>query len=97
VELNPRAQAIKKARRDLMQALALFYPVVQPDFTMLLSALPESDADMLRRDLAYLTDKGYVRQVHSRPNQPWSARQYELTAKGKEIVDDIVDDPALEP
>jgi hypothetical protein len=95
-----RAMMIKKCRCDLLSALNAMYGLGPFDFVSLCSALTHlelPDDSCVKQDLKYLIDKGYVRWTNEKPMQPWKERLYELTARGKEIVDKIAKDPALEP
>lgn len=95
-----RAAQIKKARRDLLDALGIMYVVGPMDFTSLCNTLTHlelPDDSCVKGDLLYLIDKGYIRWTNEKNFLPWKDRMYQLTAKGKEVVDKIAKDPALEP
>ncbi len=86
---------IKMARNDLLAALNDAYPA-RVKKNIIYRTMIELDPhgyshDLLNRDLAYLVDKGYVREI-----DVYGEKLYILTAKGKEIADDLIDDPALE-
>ncbi len=94
-----RAAQIKQARRDLMTALLMVYPTpfgfVSIVHSLLHLDLP--DTECIKRDLAYLIDKGYVEWTNKKDHMPWDRRYYRLTSKGNEIANRIEIDPALEP
>lgn len=95
-----KAMRIKKTRRDLLEALNAMYgigPFGFPDLCMALTHLELPSDEYVKQDLVYLIDKGYVRWTNEKNFTPWKDRLYSLTAKGKEIVDRIATDPALEP
>jgi len=95
-----RAMQIKKCRNDLLAALNMMYGIQPMDFPALCNALLHlelPDDIVVKQDLLYLIDKGYVRWINERNFMPWKDRLYQLTAKGKEIVDRISRDDALQP
>lgn len=91
-----RVQTIKQARRKLIDALRLVYPMYLT-FDSLAIVLPTFDVEHIQADVSYLIDKGYLKCINERKHQPWGEREYRLTATGKEIADAINVDPALEP
>lgn len=94
-----RAMQIKKCRNDLLSALNVMYGIGNMDFPSLCMALLHlelADDTVVKQDLMYLIDKGYVRWINEKNFLPWKDRLYQLTARGKEIVDRIAKDPALE-
>lgn len=93
---DARKMSIMKTRRDLLTVLKLFYPTPMPLGQIRLTA-PDIDETNLRKDLAYLCDKGYVQRVNVQPNQRQDDREYKLTASGVETADRIHEDPALMP
>jgi|SRR3990172_5080538 len=95
-----KAARIKQSRRDLLEALNAMYGIGPADFPMLCTALLHLELpsdEYVKQDLIYLIDKGYVRWTNEANFQPWTKRLFALTARGKEIVDRIAKDPALEP
>ena len=95
-----RAMQIKKCRRDLLSALGTMYAINPLDFHSLCMALAHlelPDDLVVKQDLMYLIEKGYVRWTNENKFMPWKERIYQLTARGKEIVDRIAKDAALEP
>lgn len=98
---------IKRIRREVLVALKMLYPApLQSEqlFRSLLCVFPELEWDAFRRDLAYLTEKGYLQRVvadtehdpDSPSLTPWRKRWVRLTPTGLEVVDHVVRDPALE-
>jgi len=95
-----RTARIKQTRRDLMEALGAMYGIGPADFAMLCNALTHLElpsVEYVKQDLVYLIDKGYVRWTNEKNFTLWKDRLYSLTARGKEIVDRIASDSALEP
>lgn len=95
-----RAAMIKKCRRDLLHALGIMYGIGTMGFESICHALTHlelPDDTVVKQDLMYLIDKGYVRWTNEKNFLPWKDRMYQLTARGKEIVDRIAMDEALEP
>lgn len=91
-----RASIIKKGRRDLLGSLRMYYPV-EAEYTDLALTVPTVEEPHFRVDLSYLIDKGYLLWTNRKPNAIWQGREYLLTAKGVEVADRILTDPALEP
>lgn len=92
-----RARMIQQTRREIMRALCLVYPVPF-SFPSLRDSLVElnlPDADVIKRDLVYLMDKGYVEWTNRRDYMGWDQRLYKLTASGNEVANRILHDPAL--
>lgn len=90
------AKLVKKNRRSVMRTLLMWYP--NPvDFADLAVTLPNIEEDNLKRNLAYLIDKGYVRWINETKNAAWANREYVLTASGEEVAQSIKIDSALEP
>lgn len=96
---------IKRVRGEILVVLKMLYPTaLQADQLLrtLLSLFPTLEWDHLRRDLAYLCEKGYLQRVVSDAEEgerftPWRKRWFRLTSSGIEIADHCVDDPALDP
>ncbi len=86
---------IKLARNNLLAALNDAYPArikSQTIYRTMIDLDPHGYShDLLNRDLAYLADKGYVRVIDN-----YGTTLYILSAEGKEIADDLINDPALE-
>ena len=95
---------IIRVRNEILVALKMIYPAaLQADqlFRALLSVFPMLEWVPFRRDLCYLTEKGYVQRVvagsESDPRMtPFRKRWIRVTTKGLEISDRLIDDPALE-
>ena len=66
----------------------------------LLAIFPQLEWEDFRKDLAYLHEKGYVRQVNwpdeGAEGVSWRQRWFRLTPAGVEVADHCVADPALE-
>ncbi|MFQ5462664.1 MAG: hypothetical protein ACE5E5_08565 [Phycisphaerae bacterium] len=98
-------QTIKRIRNEVLVALQVLYPAaIQAEQLLrsLLTLFPHLDFNHIKRDLHYLCAKGYVERVvaDSEATQaltPWRKRWFRLTARGVEIVDRCIQDPALEP
>jgi len=101
---NGRAREIKRVRSELMVALKMLYPAaLQGDQILrtLLTLFPQLEWDQLRKDLAYLLDKGYVQRIIAECESdvrltPWRKRWFRLTSAGVEVADHCVEDKALE-
>ena len=101
---NGGARQIKRVRTEVLMALKMLYPAaLQGDQVLraLLAVFPQLEWDILRKDLAYLCEKGYVhRIVAETENDPritsWRKRWFRLTTSGVEIADHCVEDKALE-
>ena len=95
-EAEVRALIIKDSRWKLLETLKLFYPASM-SFRTLCLTLPAVELRHMKVDVTYLCDKGYARWNNQRPNMPWDAREYRLTASGVEAADFITNDPAVQP
>ncbi len=100
--MNPteaRARLIKQCRRETLSVLLNVYPSAfsfEDIFNTLLYL--EVEEDHVKRDLAYLQEKGYVQCVNNEDGRmPFSKRKFKLTASGDEIANKITTDIALEP
>lgn len=99
-----RSNRIKQMRGEVLVALKMLYPAAlqgEQLLRALLAIFPQLEWEHLRRDLAYLLEKGYVARVlryyEASPDlAPWRKRHFRLTAAGVEIADRCVQDPALE-
>lgn len=95
---------IKRTRNEILVALKVVYPgALQAERLMrsLLALFPTLEFDHLKRDLHYLTEKGYTERVmtdteHDNGLTPWRQRWFRLTATGIELADRCIQDPALE-
>jgi hypothetical protein len=94
---------IKRIRNEIIVALKIVYPsALRADCLMrsMIPRFPMLEIDQLRRDLHYLTEKGYLVRVMPAEGDngltPWRKRWFKLTAAGLELADRCVRDPALE-
>lgn len=95
---------IKRIRNEILVALMVLYPgSLQADQIMrsLLTLFPHLEFDQLKRDLHYLSEKGYVERVVADTERaesltPWRRRWFRLTTMGMELADRCIHDPALE-
>jgi hypothetical protein len=104
--MNPEAFArqIKRVRNEVLVALKMVYPAaLQGDQLLrtLLTVFPHLEWDQLRKDLAYLCEKGYVQRIIAGSEAdarttPCRKRWFRLTSAGVEIADHCVEDKALE-
>lgn len=98
------AREIKRIRNELLVALKVIYPGALQAERLLRSLLvlfPTLDFDHLKRDLHYLTEKGYIQRVTADSEgakvlTPWRRRWFRLTTAGMELADRCINDPALE-
>lgn len=101
---NGGARQIKRVRNEVLVALKMLYPAaLQGDQLLrtLLAVFPQLEWDQLKRDLAYLDDKGYVQRIVAETERderltPWRKRWFRLTSSGVEVADHCVEDKALE-
>ena len=95
---------IKRIRNEILVALKVVYPGALQAAQLLRSLLvlfPTLDFDHLKRDLHYLTDKGYVLRViadteNGNGMTPWRRRWFRLATAGMELADRCIKDPAME-
>ncbi len=98
------AKALKRIRNEILVALKVVYPAalqVEQILRSLLVLFPTLEFDQLKRDLHYLSEKGYVERVIADSENgngltPWRCRWFRLTASGVEIAEQCIADPALE-
>jgi len=97
------SQLIKRIRNEILVALKIVYPAALRADCLLRSLLPRFptlEFEHLRRDLVYLSEKGYVGRVLTEEGDngmtPWRKRWFKLTASGVELADRCIHDPALE-
>ena len=101
---NGGVRQIKRIRNEVLVALKMLYPAaLQGDQLLrtLLDLWPQLEWDQLRKDLAYLSEKGYVQRIISESEKdermtPWRKRWFRLTSSGVEIADHCIEDKALE-
>jgi hypothetical protein len=99
------AREIKRVRNEVLVALKMLYPAaLRADQLLrsLLSLFPHLEWDHFRRDLAYLSEKGYLARVVADSESdekltPWRQRWFRLTSTGVELADHMIHDPALDP
>ena len=98
------AERIKEVRGRILYVLKRVYPNPRTAFslfTTLLKIFSDLDEGDFRKDVAYLLEKGYIGRVETDEERHPAAtslreRWYRLTAAGVEIIDQVIDDPALE-
>ncbi|MHC4443823.1 MAG: hypothetical protein ACYTF1_04770 [Planctomycetota bacterium] len=101
---NGGIRQIKRIRSEVLVALKMLYPAaLQGDQLLrtLLALWPQLEWDQLKKDLAYLSEKGYVQRITSESEKdermtPWRKRWFRLTSSGVEIADHCIEDKALE-
>lgn len=97
-------RAIKRARNEILVALKVIYPAAMQAEQLMRSLLvlfPTLEFDHLKRDLHYLSEKGYIARVIADSDNghsltPWRRRWFKLTTTGMELADRCINDPALE-
>lgn len=97
-------QQIKRIRNEILVALKVVYPGALEAGQILRSLLvlfPTLDFDHVKRDLHYLTEKGYIERVvadteNGNGMTPWRRRWFRLTTAGMELADRCIKDPAME-
>lgn len=94
---------IVEARNHILDTINRYYPNAIKVRTLLRAVLliqPDYDLGLASKDLHYLAAKGYItiRQADRRLalGETFADRLVDITASGKEIADQIIDDPALE-
>lgn len=95
---------IKRIRNEILVVLDVVYPAALEAYLVMRSLLvlfPTLEFDQLKRDLHYLTAKGYIERVLSGSETdthltPWRRRWFRLTPSGIELADRCIKDPALE-
>jgi len=95
---------IKRVRNEILVALKMLYPAaLQGDQLLrtLLAVFPQLEWDDLKKDIAYLSEKGYVQRIIAENETdarttPWRKRWFRLTSSGVEVADHCVEDKALE-
>lgn len=101
---NGGARQIKRVRNEVLVALKMLYPAAlqgEQILRTLLALFPQLEWDQLKKDLAYLDEKGYIQQIVADSEvdprlTPWRKRWFRLTSSGVEIADHCVEDKALE-
>ena len=95
---------IKRIRNEILVALKVVYPGALQAGQLLRSLLvlfPTLDFHHVKRDLHYLTEKGYIDRViadteNDNGMTPWRRRWFRLTTAGMELADRCIKDPAME-
>jgi len=98
------AHQIKRMRSEILVVLKMLYPAaLQGDQILraLLAVFPQLEWDLLKKDLAYLCEKGYVQRIVADTEgdgraTAWRRRWFRLTSSGVEVADHCVEDKALE-
>ena len=101
---NGGSRQIKRVRNEVLVALKMLYPAaLQGDQVLrtLLALFPQLEWDVLKKDIAYLCEKGYVQRIVAESEvdpriTSWRKRWFRLTSSGVEIADHCVEDKALE-
>lgn len=97
-------RAIKRIRNESLVALKVVYPAALQAEQLLRSLIvlfPALEFDHLKRDLHYLSEKGYIERIiadfeNGNGLTPWRRRWFRLTSTGMELADKCIKDPALE-
>ncbi|HOT73747.1 MAG TPA: hypothetical protein PLX18_11400 [Anaerohalosphaeraceae bacterium] len=101
-----KSELIRQTRRLLLRSLDRVYPspiTVKGLFQVLCSVDDSYGIDLLRKDLAYLQEKGYIRILNLdgpaslADVQLDSLTVVKLTAAGLEIAQNLQKDSAIEP
>ena len=101
---NGGARQIKRVRNEILVALKMLYPAAlqgEQILRTLLALFPQLEWDQLKKDLAYLDEKGCVQHIVAESEDeprltPWRKRWFRLTSSGVEVADHCVEDKALE-
>lgn len=96
-----KADIVKQARNLTMRHLELVYPsglTAKYLFQTVCAVDSNYDFNLMRKDVAYLREKGYVTLIGGQlcDVRPGSLCVVKLTAAGLEIAQDVINDPALE-
>jgi hypothetical protein len=101
---NGVVRQIKRVRNEVLVALKMLYPAAlqgEQVLRSLLAVFPQLEWDQLKKDLAYLCEKGYVQRIVAETEEDarvtaWRKRWFRLTSSGVEVADHCVEDKALE-
>jgi len=98
---SAKAVMIIEARNNILRNLDLVYPsgLTMKKLYQTVCAVNEMyDFNLLKRDVSYLKAKGYVDFIDNAIGGMPDIEQkvVKLTAQGLEIIQNIIDDPALE-
>lgn len=88
-------------RKRVLQYLDMMYPSPMKCETLYQSILyvsPDYEPAIFKKDVYYLNDKGYVEFVDEKIGgfKDFHRKVLKLTARGKEIAEQTLTDPALE-
>lgn len=94
---------IIRVRSEVLVALKMLYPAAlqgEQILRSLLAVFPQLEWDHLRKDIAYLCEKGYVQRIIAETEADarttaWRKRWFRLTSGGVEVADHCVEDKAL--
>lgn len=101
---NGGVRQIKRVRNEILVSLKMIYPAALQGDQLLrtvVALFPQVEWDQLRKDLAYLSEKGYLQRILADTETdarmtPWRKRWFRLTSSGVEVADHCVEDKALE-
>lgn len=101
---NGGVRQIKRVRNEILVSLKMIYPAALQGDQLLrtvVALFPQVEWDQLRKDLAYLCEKGYLQRILADTETdarmtPWRKRWFRLTSSGVEVADHCVEDKALE-
>ena len=101
---NGGVRQIKRVRNEILVSLKMIYPAALQGEQLLrtvVALFPQVEWDQLRKDLAYLCEKGYLQRILADTETdarmtPWRKRWFRLTSSGVEVADHCVEDKALE-
>jgi hypothetical protein len=104
MQTNGSVRQIKRVRNEILVSLKMIYPAaLQGDQILrtIVALFPQLEWDQLRKDLAYLSEKGYLQRILADSETdaritPWRKRWFRLTTSGVEVADHCVEDKALE-
>ena len=95
---------IVRVRSEILVALRMIYPAAlrsEQLLRSLLSVFPKLEWQQLKRELFYLLEKGHLQRViaGSETDQrltPWRKRWFRITATGKEVAENMLDDGGMD-
>ena len=98
------AVQIKRVRNEVLVALKMLYPAAlqgEQILRTLLAVFPQLEWEDLKKDIAYLSEKGYLQRIIAESESDarvtaWRKRWFRLTSSGVEVADHCVEDKALE-
>ena len=96
---NLESNAIKRVRQYILNGLNLIYPsamLLGQLFRTVVANDPTYQWGQFEKDIFYLMEKNYIEFGADCFETPFKKKIAKLTATGKEIADDVLDDPALE-